>query len=146
MKFIPLIVQTRDRTAADGGSVYCNLNGHVEVLDYCERCQFHVKIEKQGAWYGVQCSFAKEAPCMHDGCEEQGQFVHLWDHDEDRYIYEYYCAEHAQEHGYCYMCGNFWSGCEDFDFAPSGMCSNCRGEYLEGGHDVVDEYYHEPPC
>lgn len=127
---------------ADGDSLYCEINGHICKLDRCEICQFHTGIEKQRRRYCVQCSFTKEAPCQHDGCEEVGTFCYLYDHDEERDVFEYYCAEHAQEHGYCYMCGNFWGGTEDFDFSSSGMCSNCRSEYLED-ENSDDEGYEE---
>lgn len=136
-------------SGCDSDELYCEINSFIIKLDECERCQFHVAIQKAKPWpfrtYEVHCSFVKDAPCQHDGCESDGTFCYLYDHDEERTIYEYYCSEHAQEHGYCYMCGNFWGGCEDFDFASSGMCSNCRGEYLEGTHEDIDEYYHEPP-
>jgi len=152
MQFIPLIVASKDRSHADGGRLYCAISDHAIDLDRCERCQFHVEITKQDqeepiGYYGVQCSFVKEAPCMHDGCEEIGGLCYLGNY-EAKEVYEYYCAEHAQEHGYCYMCGQFWAGIEDFDFAPSGMCSNCRDEYLDedeyGGDEAEYDGWEDP--
>ena len=52
--------------------------------------------------------------------------------------YEYYCAIHAFEHGYCYMCGQFWGGCESFDFSPSHLCPNCQEE--ESRDDWEDDF------
>lgn len=40
----------------------------------------------------------------------------------------YYCAKHCQVEGFCWACGTFWAGVEDFDFDPRGLCSNCRDD------------------
>lgn len=144
MKFRPLIVETRDRSASGSGELYCIITNYVVSLGYCEGCQFYAEVIKRGDHYGVNCSFTHEAPCMHDECEEKGTLCYLWDSEEGRYVYEYYCAEHAHDYGYCYMCGGFWGGCEDFDFAPSKMCSDCRAEYLDEDYDDEAGYVDMP--
>jgi hypothetical protein len=65
--------------------------------------------------------------CQHKGCDST-DVVHcvLYDPETHQDLDFYYCVEHCQEEGFCYGCGNFWAGCEDFDFSPSGLCSNCR--------------------
>lgn len=67
-------------------------------------------------------------------------FMYLWSLFRDGWVdlYEFYCAEHCQENGYCFACGNFWAGAESFDFGP-GWCSNCASEFEES--DDEDEYW-----
>jgi hypothetical protein len=50
----------------------------------------------------------------------------LWRHGHTELMPNYYCADHAQVHGYCFGCGQFWGGCENFDFDPSGLCEHCK--------------------
>jgi len=73
--------------------------------------------------------------CQHPGCNQPGQPCEVpWLYDEPidkEPKYEYYCAEHAFDHGYCWMCGQYWAGCEGFDLAPSHLCPNCRREMQE---------------
>lgn len=68
--------------------------------------------------------------CQHEGCDQPGIECELpWvygDPIDKPPEYEYYCAEHAFEHGYCYMCGHFWAGCEAFDFGRGHLCPNCH--------------------
>lgn len=67
--------------------------------------------------------------CEHDGCDVADAIqCRVYDPDQDKYLYEHFCAEHCQEHGYCYGCGEFWAGCESFDFSSSGLCPNCRAD------------------
>ncbi|MCZ7543326.1 MAG: hypothetical protein M5R40_07205 [Anaerolineae bacterium] len=74
-------------------------------------------------------------PCMHPGCEAAGEPCYLPLEDLPA---EYYCAEHKDAHGYCWGCGLFWAGCEEFDFSPvKGLCPNCRDEY-EADQDGYD--------
>lgn len=65
--------------------------------------------------------------CEHGGCRRRGQpcYITADDSEPDGF----YCAEHAQEHGFCSMCGQFWGGIEEFDFG-NGVCPNCR-EYMD---------------
>jgi hypothetical protein len=57
--------------------------------------------------------------------------------------YEYFCASHCQKNGFCYGCGEFWAGSENFDFGP-GYCSNCASEFEDNFDDDNEDYY-EPP-
>ena len=73
--------------------------------------------------------------CEKFGCDEDGVLCSLND-DEDTEFY--YCPTHCFEEGFCFGCGNFFSGIEDFDFEPSHLCANCRTE--------VEEEDEEIPC
>ncbi len=61
-----------------------------------------------------------------------------------------YCSEHAEQNGFCRMCGQFWAGVESFHFGTyHGYCDNCRYE-VEREEDLeYDEWedsdYYEPP-
>lgn len=70
--------------------------------------------------------------CEEKGCEEEGFFCHLsyYDEEKGKVVHEgnYYCAEHASLNGYCWGCGEFWSGHEAFDRDPNGLCPNCRDD------------------
>lgn len=48
-----------------------------------------------------------------------------------------YCVDHCQEEGFCFGCGEFWAGCESFDFNPSGLCSNCHHQFEDEVWDEV---------
>ena len=60
-------------------------------------------------------------------CKNRGEPCWLpnWGESEPEEI-EWYCYEHMHSNGYCRSCRQFWAGCEDFDFDPHGLCSNCR--------------------
>jgi hypothetical protein len=62
---------------------------------------------------------------------------HLWRRGRVELPPEWYCPEHAKQNGYCWGCGQFWSGCETFDFDPGILCPNCREnpEYDVDFHD-----------
>lgn len=60
-------------------------------------------------------------------------------------VYDYYCAEHCYKNGYCYACGQFWAGSEDFDFSRSHLCSNCRYEEMEDDEYIDDGSYYSGP-
>jgi len=62
----------------------------------------------------------------------------LWRDGSAEWPPEHYCPEHCQLHGFCYGCGQFWAGCERFDFDPSGLCPNCQSE-LDAGLDWDDD-------
>lgn len=55
----------------------------------------------------------------------------------------HYCMKHIHSAGFCWGCGTFWAGCEDFDFNPLGLCSNCRydpdltGDYEDDEDDPL---------
>lgn len=56
--------------------------------------------------------------------------------DEGKEAVEYLCHKHATEAGYCWGCGEFWAGTEDFDFNnPSGLCMNCKDELEQEPED-----------
>jgi hypothetical protein len=83
--------------------------------------------------------------CEHDGCESFDTIkCRLIGHDESKDDTFWYCGEHCHTEGFCWMCGEFWGGCEDFDFSPSGLCSNCRSEAEaemdEGAEDDFGEF------
>lgn len=84
--------------------------------------------------------------CQHEGCTNPGSPCWLPDSDYDSEPDEYYCSEHAQINGYCYICGTFWAGVEMFDFGP-GYCSNCAAEVEEPDYEDADwggwDYYPE---
>lgn len=72
--------------------------------------------------------------CQHEGCEDEGIECYLSAYDtgkprtEATEPDEYFCAEHANAHGYCWGCGDFWAGVETFDFNPRGLCDNCKDD------------------
>jgi hypothetical protein len=84
----------------------------------------------------------EEAPCQHYGCKEMGFACYLPDPE---YEPEYFCSEHAFDHGYCKMCGSFNGGIESFEFINGGYCDECMTEMeLNDGIDDEcdgDEFY-----
>jgi hypothetical protein len=81
--------------------------------------------------------------CEEPGCEEDAIICSLND-DED--TEEHFCPDHCYKHGYCFGCGNFFSGCEDFDFNnPSHLCSNCRTDAQNDDDGDWSGSYYEPP-
>ena len=79
--------------------------------------------------------------CGHEGCEST-ELISCFLHDNaDGTPDEYYCGEHVRDAGYCPGCGNFWAGCESFDFSPSGYCENCASEFDDESEDIDDENY-----
>ena len=84
--------------------------------------------------------------CEHEGCnktEPENTIIacHLIDYGdykvEPKDIYLYYCSEHATEEGFCWCCGEFWAGCEEFDFQPSHLCPNCKDDL---DSELADDY------
>lgn len=68
--------------------------------------------------------------CEHPGCDKTENLTRCilygylsGEQDEE----SYYCVDHCQENGFCFSCGQFWSGIESFDFG-SGLCENCQDE------------------
>jgi hypothetical protein len=84
--------------------------------------------------------------CEHKDCLAEGAVrcrLAIYDYEGGYYyirdeIY-YYCADHCHEEGFCYGCGEFWGGCENFDFSPYHLCSNCKDE-LDDEADCEKEY------
>jgi hypothetical protein len=85
--------------------------------------------------------------CEEEGCDQIGMPCFLPGEDEPE---EFFCPEHTHKHGYCWGCGNFWSGVESFDFNLWGneLCDNCKdnpdltGDWHE---DEDEEDYDEIP-
>ncbi len=77
--------------------------------------------------------------CQHEGCHEDGiPCYYDWLSDTPD---GWYCGEHTREEGFCWGCGLFHMGIEDFDFSPNGLCYECR-EMLKaemGDDDYYDE-------
>ncbi len=65
--------------------------------------------------------------------------IHLIKNGEDEV--NYYCTEHASKHGYCWACGEFWAGCESFDFNQMQLCPNCYDEYRDDLEEMFDGPY-----
>ncbi len=65
--------------------------------------------------------------------KKTGQFEDEWND---------YCVTHASQNGYCWGCGEFWAGCESFDFNRMQLCPNCRDDpdFREDWEDEDDEY------
>ena len=74
--------------------------------------------------------------CEHEGCDKEGVECRI---DDDSPC-EYFCPEHAFEAGYCYCCGSFWGGIEEFDFGRiRGVCPHCRDEIESNESDGSDD-------
>ncbi len=55
-------------------------------------------------------------------------------------VITYYCSSHCEENGFCYVCGQFWSGADiHFDFSGTGLCSNCKDEFDDWRDSEYDE-------
>lgn len=55
-----------------------------------------------------------------------------------------FCADHAIENGFCYICGYFSAGMESYDFSPlKGVCGECVDVLRDeaGEYDDPDEYF-----
>lgn len=91
--------------------------------------------------------------CSHAGCYKHGEDViecYLPDYEVDEEGFRtnnepdyYYCWEHADTHGFCKMCGEFWAGIESFEFIHPGFCDNCDDEMerdFDRGFDDEDYF------
>lgn len=90
--------------------------------------------------------------CQHPECTIEDATACFYTDNETQQPNYYYCSNHAAEHGFCYMCGQFWSGVERFDFATAwggteGLCENCDeqvrsdlGEYDDDDDDFEDHF------
>lgn len=75
--------------------------------------------------------------CEHEGCNRLGVACQPCGYGEEAEPEpEYFCSDHAFDHGYCYACGGFWAGVEDFEFSRNRLCSNCRDDLDD---DPIDE-------
>jgi len=76
--------------------------------------------------------------CQHPVCTNEGIpcLLHWWDKTPE----EFFCWEHAFQHGYCRSCGVFWAGIESFDFGSGGLCEQCRDQIrAETGEDLDED-------
>jgi len=72
--------------------------------------------------------------CEQNGCDEKAIECSLNDDEDSKF---YYCPEHCYQNGFCFGCGNFFSGMEDFDFEnPTHLCFNCRTEIEEEDEEI----------
>ena len=72
----------------------------------------------------------KKLKCEHEGCQSINTIdCEVEDFDTGEKHQFKYCAEHCQEEGFCYCCGGFFGGIEEFDFNnPSGLCGYCKDQ------------------
>lgn len=78
-------------------------------------------------------------------CEEKGCWsrqTEIWKIDED-YSHRF-CYNH--NYGFCWGCGGFYGGVEDFEMSESRLCFNCKcfdcGQHIEMCicNDIEPEY------
>lgn len=110
----------------------------------CDSCKGR-GIDDSGAYLVAcdQCVMVGWRPkCEHEGCESAGRLcvIEGMSGGERDDVEEWYCGDHAQEHGYCYGCGGFFSGIESFDFSRSGLCDNCASNLdFDDPDDELDD-------
>lgn len=76
--------------------------------------------------------------CEFIGCLETK--ASWYEYEPDNGVWS--CSEHAEHFGFCYMCGNFWAGCESFDFSRiKGVCENCISEFDDDSEQDWDDSY-----
>lgn len=82
--------------------------------------------------------------CEIEGCENEA-ITFILQGDDVREEEYHYCVIHAHDEGFCYGCGQFWGGIEEFEFCnPSGLCPNCLDQLkaeLEEDQDGDCGYY-----
>lgn len=84
----------------------------------------------------------KRAPmCEYPGCPKRAELecVLPASHDDECATTHPLCLVHAEAEGYCVGCGQFWSGIEDFDRDPSGLCPNCRDQMVDDDENAEDD-------
>jgi hypothetical protein len=83
--------------------------------------------------------------CQHLGCESTNVTECFYPTESEVTVNpEYYCTKHAHEHGFCYLCGQFWGGVKTFEFAViyggiEGVCENCEAEVREDLDDSEED-------
>lgn len=77
--------------------------------------------------------------CNHEGCNSPAQPFWLPDSAYPNDPDGYYCEEHANSAGWCWMCGGFWGGVESFDFSKTGVCENCEPQYLRDCGELPED-------
>lgn len=90
--------------------------------------------------------------CGCEGCDKTVTTACFYPDNETEEPDHYYCYDHAFDQGFCYGCGRFYAGIEQFDFPEfwgnvRGYCEDCSdeiktscGEYDEDkdGYNCVD--------
>lgn len=94
--------------------------------------------------------------CQEPGCTNSGSECFFPDSVKPDH---YYCCSHAYKHGFCYGCGEFYGGIEQFEFPRAsfpggdlqeallhefwgnleGFCPNCSGEIEEEWREADDD-------
>lgn len=89
----------------------------------------------------------REQRCDEPGCEHPAVVDCFFPENDDQRPDFSYCSEHAYAAGFCWGCGNFWTGVETFDFLnPSRLCDNCRtNSDLTGEYPEDDEWFENDP-
>lgn len=84
--------------------------------------------------------------CEEKDCLEEAVRCHLVDYSgaEPQDCYYYYCTAHAPTNGFCYICGEFRGGLEEFDFAEcygniKGLCPHCSDQVKANDEIYEDE-------
>lgn len=106
---------------------------------YWKRVPLKSLVEKVLTWFTPRCSYRHwETGAV---CHKHGEpcWMPNYYEDEEDDVIEWVCYEHMHSAGFCRGCRQFWGGCEDFDFDPQGLCSNCRHDpdYTD---DFDDDY------
>jgi hypothetical protein len=81
--------------------------------------------------------------CQHEGCNQAGFECRNFCVDEEEFPPEFYCGEHAFDHGFCNGCGDFNAGIESFEFLHPGLCDNCYSELRDDDADMEQDEYEE---
>ncbi len=95
-------------------------------------------------WRWLYFAIRGKRKCQEYGCPYLGAVrCELYDYDAKKELIDFYCPSHARENGFCWGCGQFWAGCEEFEFSPiPGCCPNCRDEFEEPEEE--EEFYYNP--
>lgn len=82
--------------------------------------------------------------CEEEVCLKEAIQCHILDYGDFTKppvdVISWYCPEHAGINGFCYMCGEFWTGNTEFDMDPSHLCCNCRYEVDAETVEVDGDY------
>lgn len=102
----------------------------------CPRCQGQ-KYDQRSCELCDNTGFIM--PCEEPGCNNINVTrCRLHDYKTNTDEWNYYCFEHAYKNGFCWGCGEFWSGIENFDFHPSHLCENCRESEYDDDYEDED--------
>jgi len=77
--------------------------------------------------------------CDHKECLREDVELYILHPEDNNIELFHYCPDHAQENGFCWLCGEFWGGVEEFEFDPSGLCPNCAYDARMEKHEDMDE-------